>query len=284
MNIKRIIWLGLAVIYSGACSEQAKPVNQNAGDIGGADFAEDDNQSVNGANAAFTIWCQNARETEVVQKRMGKYYKKFCSNGKPTSLFAKSLPAVAYSGTGTATPKKLAKTEMDGKYVIVSLGTAIKLPISIKDHFEKVGPKGGDAKAQERLGERQNAEVDVKITDSFDNDGKHHVRGWTVYTKTKQSESGINIVTETEARADQFNLKEGQAYMYTSYVTKAVKGIKESDLFTAAVQVGDSAYLITQAYIVADSKGAPQSLAEQMVLKTAKGLMESMYESAAKER
>jgi hypothetical protein len=250
--------------------------DDEGGDDDPIDLTSDD-------GAVFDLWCKKAGETEITGKQMEKYFQKFCENGEARSLLNKSLLSIAYSGSGDPELKKLAKYEHDddAQTTTAYFAVAMKLPISIKTHFNKVGPKGGDKSSLIDLAEEQGASAEVDILKTYKNDGKYHVRGWKVKSRNEKKVSGISIVTDTVARSDQFELSDGKAYMYTQYLEEGIEGVENFDMLTAGVQVGNNGVLITQVYVTADNKGQT-ALAESQIKNTAEDTIKAMYEAAEK--
>jgi len=266
--------------------------DSDGGDEAGGDEAGDDEVSVDDA-AAFQLWCDKAGETEIVKGKMKVFYNRFCEDGKPTTLFTSKLIKIAFDGSGDP------ETTMVEDYEHVStgflagtaeatFGTCLDIPITIENHFEKVGPKQGDVESLKKLAEKQGAIIDnpdkpltITIDEKYDNDGKYHVRGWKIHSISQKPIIIGTIKTDTLIRADQFELEKGKAYMYTQYMLDGKEGILDYDQFAAGIQLGDKTYLVTQGHVKADSKGQKDTAEEEMP-KAAKILIQSNYDAAEK--
>jgi len=271
-----------------AASKNSGKGTNDAGDDESVDEETvDDGETKVAANAkgAYLTFCKLAAETPVVQDQLGDYFEKFCSNGKPTELFATSLVKGAFDGEGTPGIKKMEDWVEDKAAKTTSgfFGNAIVLPITAKQHFADVGPRGGDVEALDALASAGGAEghADIEETYKKGDQGEYYVRGWKIHqTATKQIPGlPVKMNTETIARTDQWELKAGEAYMYTSYLLESVKMIKTFDMFTACVQVGDNAYLLTLARLEVDNKGF-HSVAVKEIQNTAAAIVKAMYAAA----
>src|SRR5690606_8954117 len=139
---------------------------------------------------------------------------------------------------------------------------------SMKTHFDVVGPRNGDKASQEQLIVSQGATGTVDILQQFTNEGQFHVRGWKLNTRTEKKVSVTTVVVDTTARVDQFMLEDGKAYLYSSHFVEEGKGIFETDMLSAGIEVNGAAYLINVTHVVADNKGFSQ-VAVSEVKKTA---------------
>jgi hypothetical protein len=233
----------------------------------------------------FELWCEKAIEIPRVKEHSQDFYDRLCKDGKPTKLFTSTLIKTAFDGSGDPKINLLEDYEHSSTETIANIGTAIELPISIENHFEKVGPRQGDVSSLKDLAIKQEADeksIQIKIEEEYEEDGKYHVRGWKIHSvSSKTILFVIKLETDTLVRADQYELEKGKAYLYSQYMIDGKKGIKDYDQFVAGVQVGDKSYLITVARVKAENKGQSQT-AEQEIPKSAEILMRSNYDAAKK--
>lgn len=275
--------LGLAACDNGAKQKGGSKKAGASDDDDSTNTGDDDDST--GAPAGdgdFNGWCKKAGETDVVQKTLAEYFGKLCDGDTAKSLFSSTLVKAAYGGSGTPKIKSLAdiSSDPDKKETTAYFGVGIKLPISAKDHFDKVGPKAGDDAAAKRLATASKATSTLfEIKDTFKNDSKYEVRGWRIHSVNTQTTGGVAIETETVARSDQFELDPGKLYMYTQVTEEGIKTVKEFNMITAGIQIGDSGYLITVAHLVVDNHGLA-AVAESKIVETANSLIKSMYKAA----
>lgn len=298
----KILAVGLmALTY--ACSESSKSSNQkapeastkgkstNAGD-GGGDDEEDSEETkeagetvAKGADKVFTEFCELAGETQVAQDELADYYGRFCKGGKPTELLTKSLIKGAYDGGETPSMKKIEdwSEDKEAKTTTGFFGNGIALPISAQKHFDTVAPNGGDEETLDSLASAGGAEGKSEVQETYEKGdlGDTYERGWKVHQTISKTIPGINlkVTTETIARTDQWLLKKNSAYLYTSRLLEGVKSIKTFDMFTACLQVGDDAYLLTLAKIEVENKGF-HSVAVKEIQNTASSIIKAMYAAA----
>lgn len=278
--------LGLAVA---ACANNAK---QGGGSKkGGGGTATDDGEGEGdgtgdavklSGDADFDGWCEKAGETGVAKDELQDLYGDFCKDGKASSTFKSTLLTVVYNGSGEPKLKSLEKMTSDKstKTTTYKFGVAIKLPISIQTHFDKVGPRAGDEESQKELAEANGATAEIEVKKEYKNDGEHHVRGWLIYSKNVKKAGAIKITTETEGRSDQFELEESKLYMYTQNTLKGIQTVKKFDMMTAGIQDGNDAYLLTIVDVAVNNKGFA-SEAEKQLKKTATDTIKAMYKAAA---
>lgn len=275
---------GLLLASCDSSKQQQQPPKRGSSDNNNDADAGDNtpglDSSADGANV-FSLWCERAAEIAPVKRELKRLHAAFCAGSKPTSLLTSQLAKIAYTGNGDPRFKLLDEFQhsKSEKTTTGYIGVGIKLPISIEEHFGKVGPRGGDKDALKDLAEAQGAKGDPTILKRYNKDGKYHVRGWKIHNKNTKDLVITKIITETESRSDQFMLEESKAYAYTEITLKSIQGIKEFSMLTAGVEIDGQSYLLTQAYIIADNKGIP-SVAEDEIKKTAKGIITAMYEAA----
>lgn len=228
----------------------------------------------------FNEWCAKADEVEAVGSKLSELYEKMCDGGEATKLMKSTMISKAFSGSGGPKLTNIEPIAGDKKFSTAFFAVGIKLPIDIKKHFDKVGPKGGDEDAQKKLAEQNGATAEFEVLDKFKKDGKYHVRGWKVRAKNTKKITIVSIVTESESRSDQYELDKGNSYMYTQYIINGIEGVKDFSLLTAGIKTSKGSYLLTTAKIKVGNKGLPE-LAEGQITTTAKDLIKAMYKAAA---
>jgi hypothetical protein len=282
--------LGVAVAAAvGACSQQKS--GASAGGGSGADKSEaGDKGTAAGTTGGGALtggdlkgFCGLAAETDPGQGDLADLLKDFCDGDSPTELLTRTLVETAYAGSGKPQMTEIQAATSEGKTTSVRLGIGIKIPITIKRHFDQVGPRGGDVEKLKQLAEANGAKAEVEVKKKYAKDGPHQVRGWLTYSKATTSVGPIELVTEQETRADQFLLKDAKLYLYTQHVEKAIQTVKVFDMLTAGVQGGKDgkdAYLLTVVDVKIDNRGAPETaLAE--IRKVASATIKYMYKAAA---
>jgi hypothetical protein len=225
-------------------------------------------------------WCVKANEVAAVGSKLGPLFDKMCDDGKATTLMKSTMISKAFSGSGSPKLTNIEPIAGDKTHSTAFFAVGIKLPIDIKKHFDKVGPKGGDEAAQKKLAEQNGATAEFEVKDEYEKDGKHHVRGWKFRAKNTKKIAIISLVTESISRSDQFEFEEGNSYMYTQYIIEGIEGVKDFSLLTAGVKTSKGSYLLTTAKIKVGNKGLPE-LAEGQITTTAKDLIKAMYKAAA---
>ena len=238
--------------------------------------------------AVLNQFCVRAAKTKGVQGELSGYFSKFCKDGQATSILAKELRKVAYDGTGQPLLKQVEPWSEDQAAGTTTgyLALGIKLPISIEDHFNKVGPKAGDEATIAEVLTASGGMVEIaSVLESFQKEGEYHIRGWATEQRVgrKAAALPITLYTHTVNRADQYELEKGSAYLYTSYVTESKELIENFDIFTAGIKLGDDSYLLTLAKVTLKNQGF-HSVAMQAIQTAAVDLVKQMYNAAALEK
>lgn len=235
------------------------------------------------AQTDFKGWCAKASEVEpVTSGRLKPLLAEFCDGGNPTQLLTKNLIGAAFVGAGEPTFTDLKPLASANNTTSYRFAIAIKIPISIKDHLDKVGPKAGDVNEIKRLQESvgNGTTAVVTLLQSHPAAGKYHVQGFTTNSKVTTPVLITTVVTEADTRNDRFNLVDGEQVMYTQYTSRAVQTLKYFDYIAAGVKVGNSAYLIVVVDAALDNKGFT-SVAEERVRSLAVIGIKQMYSLAA---
>lgn len=268
----------LIALVAMACDNgqnQKPPASKQGTDDGTSDVAVDTSQ------AGFDAWCAAAAETKAVQGTLAPLFPRFCTNGKATSVLKSTLVKSAFSGSGTPRIKSFEALHSDAatKTTKWTFGVGIKLPISIKDHFDRVGPKAGDQASLQRLAADQGATAEVRIEQTFQADGKYHERGWLIYQKITKPVGPTTVITETRSRNDQYKLMDGKHYLYAQHTEQGLKLIKKFDLLTAGVQINEAGYLLSVVDLEVETTVSSDAT-ESEVKKTALDTIKQMYAAA----
>jgi hypothetical protein len=288
-----LLALGLATARCGDDAKQSggkktKPATDagdTTGDGDGGDGSNAPKDTTGGtpeATSALDLWCERAAEIDPVKGALASMYGDLCADGKATKLLKATLVESAYDGTNSVHIEKLAAyaSDLKAKTTKGYLGVGIKLPGTAKQHFDEVGPKGGDVPSLLKLATAQGAQGEAEVLDTYDADGKYQVRGWKIHSRNTKNLIVIQVVTDTVSRTDQFQLEDGKAYAFTQQTLEAREGIKGFDQLTASVQIGDAAYLLTLARMEVGNFGLPAA-AESEIEKTAQAMAKTMYDAAA---
>jgi hypothetical protein len=269
---------GLVACDSGAQQNQKQAAGKDDDDD---DDDSDDAEPVDTGGTDFVGWCAKAAETKGIQGALGDLYQNLCKGGQPTKLFKQTLVKAAYKGEDSPKISSIVKLYSDpnSKTTKWRFGVGIKLPISIQDHFNKVGPKAGDQAAQQLLITKQGATGTVAIEQQFAQDGPYHERGWMIHSTINKTVGPLTVTTETRSRSDQYKLVDGNLYLYTQHVEQGIQVVKKFDLVTAGVQIGSSGYLIAMIDLEIETKG-PAEATQSQIRKTATDTIKAMYNAA----
>lgn len=230
----------------------------------------------------FDGWCAKGAETSAATGALATYFTDLCDNGKATPLFNTTLVNLAYAGSGDPRLKYIQPLSSDStaNTTTAYFGVGIKLPISIQQHFDVVGPKEGTADAQNRLAAAQQAQVQTLNIKPDGVSDKYRLRGWHIHMATSQTTGAIKLVTDTESNNDQYDLEKGSLYMYTTVTNTCTQTIKDFRLLTAGMQVNGTGYLLTVVFLKVGDFGL-HDLAQSKIQQTALGLIKSMYQAAS---
>lgn len=233
----------------------------------------------------FSGWCAKAQQVKpVTSGRLRSLLSEFCDGTTPKTLLTEGLIASAYVGTGD--PKLTAirplSSNATARTTSYRFGVAFKLPLSLKDHFEKAGPKMGDAAEIKRLQESTGATATVTVSAPILADGPFHTQGWSVKSTAVKQVLIQSITSEATTRSDLFRFVDGQQYMYTQYTDQSLptKTVKNFDYLGAGVTVGNHSYIIAVVDVVMDNMGF-SSVAEAEIRSLAINGMKQIYTQAA---
>lgn len=129
-------------------------------------------------------WCAAVATTEIAKKpNHARQLANLCTTQNvPTKVFA-SLVTQAYAGIGKPSTTSLASVAPKTGQVSWAYGSAIKLPVDAKTHFDKAAPNQGDEALQEQSliadGAQNVSVTSTPIASSEDNLGTRldHVSG-----------------------------------------------------------------------------------------------------------
>jgi hypothetical protein len=266
-----------------ASSKVASEDAEETGDGQESDSGDADATSAD-ADKVFSLFCERAAETKVVQEELGEQFDKLCQDGKPTKLLATVLVKSAFSGSGEPSLKKVAEWEEDKEAKTTSgfFGVGIKLPIGIDQHFDTIAVKGGEQESIDAMAEASGGVAEIsKVLEEHKADGPYHVRGWTIESKASRQVEAIkmSVSTHTVARSDQFELEKGSVYLYTQYLVESKQTIKDLKMVTAGLKVGQASYLLTVSRVEIENKGF-HPVAMSSIRQSAAGLTKAMYEAS----
>ncbi len=232
------------------------------------------------ANADLEGWCAKAAETDAIKGKLKAYFPKFCANGKPTKLLSTTLLAAPYSGQGAPALTDIEALKSASGNTSYYFAVAIKIPISLKTHFEKVGPSGGDPVQLKKTAEAGGSAATITMKDEFEKVGKYQVRGWLYNQLVKRKVAIVTISTEIELRHDQHELVPGKHYLYTQYIDKSIQTMTSLDQITAGIEMDGAHMLLSIIHVVTGNKNFPE-IAEKEILATANNTVKDMYALAA---
>ncbi len=213
----------------------------------------------------FAGWCTKSQETNpVTSGRLKPLLNELCDGSQPRELLTKHLIASAYLGTGEPqfTDLKPLASNATTRTSSYRFGIAIKLPIPIKDYFDKVAPKAGDVNEIKKLQESTGATATVTLLQTHEKDGPYHVQGWSTKSVAFKNVLIINVESSAASRNDSFKFVDGAQYLFTQFtydkdpITKALpKTVKYFDYMAAGVKIGDNHYLIAVVDVALDHYG-----------------------------
>jgi hypothetical protein len=213
----------------------------------------------------FAGWCSKGQETTpVTSGRLKSLFSELCDGNQPRELLTKHLIASAYLGTGEPqfTDLKPMVSNATTRISSYRFAIAIKIPIPIKDYFDKVAPKAGDVNEIKKLQESTGAKATVTLLESHGNDGPYHVQGWTTRSVAFKNVLVINVESSAATRNDSFKFVDSAQYLFTQStydkdpITKALpKTVKYFDYMAAGVKIGDNHYLIAAVDVALDHYG-----------------------------
>lgn len=249
-----------------------------SGNEGGAEGGSSTGAAT-GDKKNIATFCTEAKKEAPIKGQLGDVFKELCGGSGPTALVDK-LIAKAYAGSGDSAKaiEYIKPIGSKGNITSTLLAVGIKLK-SAKTHFDKVGSKQCDKKSLGKLVEAQQATQDLLEVDDLEAEGKRK-GGCEVESKSSKKVAIITVTTHTKGKNERFELAK-DVYLYTQQTTEAIKTIKEFDLMSAAVQVGDAGYLLAVVKLAVESPLA--SAAESELKKTIASVVKTMYDAAKAE-
>ncbi len=298
MTMKKLkVVLVVSALFAPACGETKQTAANSAKGSGsgtGEDASSgsgtgpegssggDDTTGTGSAGGAEVLgaWCKKAGETKSIKDHMSEVFGRLCDGASPTKFFASTLIKNAYAGSGT--PKlQDQKLKTDGPNTTADFGVGLKIPLSCKDHFAKVGPKAGEDDSVKKIAAATGATAEGGILTTYKKgDDKYLERGWLVHSKTSKKVLIVTKVQDSNSDSMQYDFDEGgKAFMYAQYIVKAIEGVSAYNLLTACVEVSNVSYLLTVAHVTVDNTPGGK-LAEPTIVETAQAVAKFQYSVA----
>lgn len=291
-----LLVLGLAATLV-ACGQDTKPAGKTAkassGDATGESGDGAGKSQPNGdldeevevtAGSSFALFCQEMADVELKDATLTEFQDGFCVGDAPKALLAKVLPSKAYAGSGEPTLLKLKEVEQDAaaKTTAITVASAVKLNVKAKAYFDGMTRFGGDPAGAKAAGV---ALIDGVVLEenleTYESEGAPHVVGWEKHVVLENKVSSQVIKSEYKSRLDHYELVEGKVYLFATYLTSPIKGVKENVLLAALLDEGDATYLFAEVRAKADNRGVPD-VAKDTLVKIAKAGLKNVFDNAAK--
>jgi hypothetical protein len=236
-------------------------------------------------SAQLDEWCTNAAQTNAIKGKLATTFKLLCDGGKPTELLKQTLVQRAYSGGDEIQFVDVEPLSSDRSTRTTShtFGVGIKIPVSIKVHFDTVAPRASEPAEMKGLAEMDGATADITVEKEHRQDGPFHVTGKTVFTKITQDLLIAQIDMQSRDRLDQYALKEGDQYLYTRFVDEVIKGVFRFDMVTAGLQIGKDSYLLSAVSYKIDNMGfsaVAESKLKQLATNTVRRMLKLAEDAA----
>jgi len=225
-------------------------------------------------------WCAAVVTTEIAKKpsHMRQLANLCTTQNVPTKVFA-SLVAQAYAGTGKPSITSITDIVAKNGQVSWSYGSAIKLPVDAKTHFEKAAPNQGDEALQEQSLIADGAQtVAVTSTPIASSQDKSWVRGWTMAQDWSKSIFILTIRTTYDYLVNHYNLQ-NNLYLYAQTFGSGKSTVRNNELVSALLELNGSAYLVAIGEITVDDQGFPSQAAESVVT-TVERNIKQVYEQS----
>jgi len=272
-------------------SKQAATFGPVTTNNGGGSAATGGNSNVTGSTPASTqpasespkslgLWCAAAATTEIV--KVGSHARQLANlcaeQNIPTKIFA-DLVAKAYTGTGKPNITNLGGLEFKNGQVSWAYGSAIKLPLDAKSHFEKAAPKQGDRVVQEQLLVADGAQnVSVSSTPIAVSQDKGWVRGWDMSQDWTKTIFILSVRTTYDYQVNHYDLQNG-LYMYVQSFERGTSTVRNNELLSALFELNGSAYLAVIGDVTVDDQGFPSQAANGLLTTVERSLMQ-VYEQS----
>ncbi len=236
------------------------------------------------ATTDFGGWCTKVLETKPFSSgRLKPLLGDFCDGPTAKPLLKETLIASAYVGSGDPKFTDILPLSSNAATRTTSyrFGVAIKLPLSLKDHFDRAAPKMGDMAEIKKLQESTGAVATVTVSAPILADGPFHTQGWSVKSTAIKQVLVQSVTSEATTRSDLFKLVDAKQYLYSQYTDKAfpVKTIKNFDYIGAGITVENNSYIIAVVDISMDNLGF-SSVAENEVKTLAINGIKQIYTQA----
>jgi hypothetical protein len=212
------------------------------------------------ASTDFGGWCTKVLQAApVASGRLKPLLGDFCDGPTAKALLKETLIASAYVGTGDPKFTDIIPLNSNGATRTTSykFGVAIKLPLSLKDHFDKAAPKMGDGAEIKKLQESTGAVATVTVSAPILAEGPFHTQGWSVKSTAVKQVLVQSVTSEATTRSDLFKLVDAKQYFYSQYTDKSLpmKTIKNFDYIGAGITVENNSYIIAVVDISMDNLG-----------------------------
>lgn len=230
--------------------------------------------------ASLKRWCEEVSGTNIIKiPGHSSQFRNLCTDSNtPTQLFT-DLIAKAYTGTGRINITPLGQIAEKNGQVSWSYASALKIPISAKLHFDKVGPKQGDKKVQEQGliadGALNVAVSSAPITSSLD---KGWIRGWDMTQDWSKTILILSVVTSYSYEVNHFDLGSG-SYLYTQTFGSGTSTVRNNELISALFELNGSTYLTVVGDVAVDDLGFPAQAATGLMTNVEKNLL-TVYEQS----
>lgn len=237
------------------------------------------------AGSSFALFCETTADLTLKDAALTEFRAGFCADDAPKALFATVLPSKAYAGgDGEPVLLKLKEVEQDpaAKTTAITVAGAVKLNVKAKAYFDGMTRFAGDPAAAKAQGV---ALVDGIVLEenleTYASEGAPHVKGWEKHVVLANKVSSQVIKSEYKSRLDHYELVEGKVYLFATYLTDPIKGVKENVLLAALFDEGDATYILAEVRAKADNRGLPD-VAKDTLVKIVKAGLKSVFGNAAK--
>lgn len=227
-------------------------------------------------SSSFEVWCKGSGEVRIMSRSGLKAIRdELCNGDQPTELFTKTLIRTAYSGSGTIqfTPLRDLASDSQNRTTGMRFAFAIKIPIDVKTYFDKVSPRGLEPAALKAVVEGPGGTGTVTVLENYSADGIHHLRGVLANQVLVKQVRGRTVNVESDTRTDHFSFVDGEAYMYTTTVMRAISSMVSTDTISALIKVENDSYFINVVDTVVPNRGYPQIAEPELARSTQAGAM-----------
>jgi hypothetical protein len=227
--------------------------------------------------SAFALFCGAASELSLGgDEKLLELRAAFCTDaGEPTRFFAKTLPAKRWTDTGDGSDPallRLAEPEHDdaARTTAVTVAGAVLLSGTAKEYFDAAtGFVGDPASARAKGVAMIDGTVEEEVLSGGFADG---MGAWEKRVAVETEAAGQTVRSEYEYHVEHHVLVEGKAYLLASHLTKSLKGVKGSSVFTALVQGKEISVLMTGVWTKTQNRGMPDVAKDTLVKIIKQGL------------